>query len=311
MYPYIIKCIHINKYPYIQPDFNQDQFQTYRFLQSPPAVDIGSQNYSNKISVWNADVYLLATYCFLSKEEQALFASQDQVYLIKDVFEYDYLNITGANRVKLRSTSGMVASWMFFFQRADVNLRNEWSNYTNWAYESQLPSNIKLGPVKQDGYMSGPGANYVCVTGNMNPGNRRDILETFGIVIDGDYRENVMPRGIYDFVEKYTRTQGNAKDGLYCYNFCLNTSPFEYQPSGALNMSKFKNIELEFTTYLPQIDTTRSNFAVVCDANGNPVSVSEAPSWALYVYNYNLTVFEERYNVLSFIGGNCGLLYAR
>jgi hypothetical protein len=112
-------------------------------------------------------------------------------------------------------------------------------------------------------------------------------------------------------MEKYVRTNGAAKEGLYCYNFCLQTNPFDTQPSGAINMSKFKNIELEFTTYLPPIDTTRSNFAVVCDTDGNPVSVSSAPSWALYVYNYNLTVFEERYNVLSFIGGNCGLLYAR
>ena len=28
-------------------------------------------------------------------------------------------------------------------------------------------------------------------------------------------------------------------------------------------------------------------------------------------YNYNLVLFEERYNVLSFIGGYCGLLYAK
>ena len=24
---------------------------------------------------------------------------------------------------------------MWFFQRSDVNLRNEWSNYTNWPYK--------------------------------------------------------------------------------------------------------------------------------------------------------------------------------
>ena len=57
------------------------------------------------------------------------------------------------------------------------------------------------------------------------------------------------------FIEKYNRTTGGAKDGLYCYNFCLNTSPFEYQPSGAVNAGRFKNIEFEFTTYLPPIDT--------------------------------------------------------
>ena len=76
-------------------------------------------------------------------------------------------------------------------------------------------------------------------------------------------------------------------------------------------MSKFKNIELEFTTYIPEVDEEGSNFAVNCDSIGNPVSVSTKPSWALYKYNYDITIFEERYNVVSFIGGNCGLMYAR
>ena len=50
---------------------------------------------------------------------------------------------------------------------------------------------------------------------------------------------------------------------------------------------------------------------VECDANNNVIAISEKQAWALYVYNYNLHVFEERYNVLSFVGGNCGLMYAR
>ena len=32
--------------------------------------------------------------------------------------------------------------------------------------------------------------------------------------------------------------------------------------------------------------------------------------FGIYDYNYNLVVYEERYNVVNFIGGNCGLLYA-
>ena len=75
-----------------------------------------------------------------------------------------------------------------------------------------------------------------------SPENEKDILVTMGILLNGEYRENTLTRGIFDYVEKYTRTQGSAKEGLYCYNFCLNTSPFEYQPSGAINMSKFKTI---------------------------------------------------------------------
>ena len=28
-------------------------------------------------------------------------------------------------------------------------------------------------------------------------------------------------------MEKYMRTTGDAKDGLYCYNFCLDTDPYK------------------------------------------------------------------------------------
>jgi hypothetical protein len=304
-----------NKFPYIQPDFNVEQFKPYYFLQTPPGTDIdNSAIYQNQISTWKADVHLLSTYCFLTKEEQKLFAAQDQIYLVKDIFEYSFLNITSSNRVKLTSSSGLVSNWMFFLQRNDVNQRNEWSNYTNWPYEDRIPSNIEIGPyatIVNNQVINGPGLSNLYITGNYASTNQRDILETFGIVIDGDYREYTFPKGLYDFVEKYTRTQGSAKDGLYCYNFCLNTSPFEYQPSGALNMGRFKNVEFEFTTYLPPISPTGADVQVICDDSGNPISISNQPSWALYQYNYNITIFEERHNILSFIGGNCGMMYAR
>ena len=63
-------------------------------------------------------------------------------------------------------------------------------------------------------------------------------------------------------------------------------------------------------TYVPLIDGISSNYQIICDTNGNTIAVSKS-NWKLYEYNYNLTLFEERYNILSFIGGNCGMLYAR
>jgi hypothetical protein len=305
-----------NNLPYIQPDFNKQQFQMYRFLQMPPAVNISPEKYENKINTWNADVHLLATYCFLSKEERQLFAQEEQVYLVKDVFEYKFENITGSKKIKLMS-NGMVANWMWFLQRNDVNMRNEWSNYTNWPYKS-IPSDIAEAPDKSSdaSFIYGPlynpnGENTgFFYTGDFFPGNRKDILETMGILLNGDYRENILTRGVYDYVEKYTRTQGFAKEGLYCYNFCLNSSPFEYQPSGAINLSKFKNIELEITTYVPTLDSVNSTFNIVCDQDGNAIGINKQ-NWRLYEYNFNMTLYEERYNILSFIGGNCGMLYAR
>jgi hypothetical protein len=316
---------YTNNFPYVQPDFTNAIFQMYRFLQTPPSVDLDASNYDNTLSTWNSDVHLISTYCFLSNEEARTFAMNDQVYLVKDVFEYNFLNITGASRLSLNST-GMVSSWMWFLQRNDVNFRNEWSNYTNYPYGSQPSSltyynnyfsqssndrvnayttsdyNLAVNPL--DNSITG-----LATTGDFNVQNQREILQTMGILLDGEYRENILTSGIYNYIEKYTRTPGFATEGIYCYNFCLNTDPRDNQPSGALNLNKFKNIQLEITTYVPPIDP-RSSYDVICDVCGNAIGVRKS-NWRLYDYNYNMTLYEERYNVLTFIGGNCGMLYAR
>ena len=53
---------------------------------------------------------------------------------MKEVYEYDFNNLFGSNRAELE-TSGLVANWMWFYQRTDADKRNEWSNYTNWPYD--------------------------------------------------------------------------------------------------------------------------------------------------------------------------------
>jgi len=322
-----------NNFPYMQPDFTQQQFAMYRFLQTPPSVNLSPSNYLNKTLTWNADIHLLSTYCFLSKEERELFAAQEQVYLVKDVFEYNFQNITGSKIVELQS-NGMIANWMWFMRRNDAYMRNEWSNYTNWPYTS-LPQNVDIAPATTtfanannniilNGVSYGPGTNPpvqgqfqssntgIFYSGDFFTQNRKEILETMGIRLNGDYRENLLTRGVYDYIEKYTRTQAFAKEGIYCYNFCLNTSPFEYQPSGAINMNKFKTIELEITTYVPTMKTNpdENAFNIICDNSGNIIGVRKQ-NWQLYDYNYDMVLYEERYNVLTFMGGNCGMLYAR
>jgi hypothetical protein len=307
-----------NQFPYIQPDFNQPQFNMYQFLQTP-VEDLSQPTvypYPIINNTWNADIHLLSTYCFLTPEESRRFAMEDQVYLVKDVFEYTFNNVTGSQKVQLTS-SGMIASWMMYFQRNDVNMRNEWSNYTNWPY-NWLPVDIQMAPYDTN-TQYGPGGNPpgapsvstgIYITGPLAPQNQKEILETMAIVLNGDYRENILESGIYNYVEKYVRTCGSAKEGLYCYNFCMNTDPFEYQPSGAINLSKFRTVELEVTTYVPPYDVQNAQYNILYDSTGSPIGTTKN-NWQLFEYNYNMKVFEERYNILSFIGGNCGMLYAR
>jgi len=313
---------YINNFPYVAPNFNQYYMQMHRFLQTPPDELLGHDSYLDRRSVWNPDINLNCTYCFLSNEESKIFAKNEQKYLFKQVYENVYYNVTGQNRVQLDSL-GMVSAWMFYFRRSDVNLRNEWSNYTNWPY-SYMP--IPSHPASTEGsflnpYQStsgntiGPGRNPdgklsgIMITGDYNPRNLKEILVALGIVIDGDYRENILPAGVFNFIEKYVRTGGNAPVGLYCYNFCLDTSPFILQPSGAMNMSRFTNIEFEFTTISPPTDPF-AQVMTICDQNSGEIIGINKPTWRIYEYNYDLYVFEERINMINFVGGNAALMYA-
>jgi hypothetical protein len=300
--------------PYITPKLSTTLNNIWRFL-SPPTLRTGStfdasQNFfPDRRQVWDADIHLLSNYYFLSEGERAVFARDDQTYLIKETRTYDYLNVTGSSTIEMDSMN-MVASYMWRFRRSDVNLRNEWSNYSNWAYDGVLPvppdSSGSLIPA------SGPAANiinsiyyYTC----NHPENIREILVDLAIVMDGQYREDLLSSGVWNLVEKYIRTTGNAKNGLYCYNFCLNSNQREYQPSGAMNMNKYKKVQFEFNTVQPPLNPN-SPFDVICDASGDIIGVRKE-IWRQNNYNYDLRIFEERYNVIVITGGQIGLMLAR
>jgi hypothetical protein len=298
----------------------------YRFLQTPPSTNLDMANYANQNTSWNADVHLETVYVFLSEAERKKMAMEEHAYLVKDVYEYNFQNVTGTQRVELK-TSGLVTGWMWNFQRNDVNLRNEWSNYTNWPY-NVLPSNlvkpsriasIPYDPTHPTSTLSGPllnpDGNFTgyFITGDFAPNNQKNILLTLAVILDGEYRELDLPSEVFQYMEKYKTNPGSPEeyeDGLYVYNFCLDSNPFYRQPSGAMNLTRFKRVQLGFTTYVPPINPDLADFQILCNAEGNPIGVKKA-SWQLYDYNYDLNVYEERYNVITFIGGYCGALFAR
>ena len=263
----------------------------------------------------------MSTYAFLSKDEAKLFAKEDQVYLVKEVFQYQFDNVSGSNTVSLTS-NGMISSWMWYFQRNDVNLRNEWSNYTNWEYDyvpkpiTLLPTTMKRGPYTINGYGASPldgSLTMLYGTGDLHAENQKNILLQFGITFDGAVREEMRSSSIYLQDQQYLVSEGYGStglDGLYTYNFALKTSPFILQPSGAINLSKFSKIELEFTTITPPLDPD-STYLTICDPELNQqIGVNKA-AYKVYTYNYNVYVLEERYNILTFLSGNAGMMNAR
>ena len=294
------------------PNPNIEEHQLWRFIQPPADIKASTTLYNKTKNDWNSDIHLISTYVFLDKEEQRIMAQNSHNILMKQIYTYSFLDMAGSKIVDVESKD-LVANWMWRFRRSDAFQRNEWNNYTNWAYKDIQPQkNIlltqdiinKAGPYTNSNtlYITGALGNY--------SKNVKDILIDMGIIMEGVYRENVMDSGVYNYIEKYNKTAGNTKDGIYFYSFGTNGIRKEYQPSGAMNVNRFSKISFEFNTIQPPLDPTGSLSEYICDLSGNPIGFRKNVA-KLNSYTYDLAIFEERYNVIMIQSGRIGLLHAR
>lgn len=304
---------------YIKPNFNDPRYQFYRFLQSPPTVDISTLDvYEDKRTNWNADIHLLSTYAFLTEDEVRIFALQPQKYLVKQSYTTVFDNIVGTKKLDLKSL-GMVSNWMWVMQRSDISNRNQWSNYTNWAYDTPpfppfIADSTNCSGIKDSNgasiYPDPDNGTFFYNSGRYDALNTREIMEKWSIVLEGKYRESEFPRGVVDYIEKYTRTSGGAQSGIYCYNFALQSDIQDGQPSGAINMSKFSTVELEISTIQPSLNAN-FQFTAIRSPITNEIVATQMPRAGIYDYQYDIVVMEERYNILTIQNGIAGLEFSR
>lgn len=333
----------ITDYPYIAPNFNLPEHAMYRFLHPPPNPLFDYSNADTRVQ-FNTDIHLVSTYGFLSEEENRELSRNDQSYLIKDVREYTIRDLVGTRKVELEST-GLINNWTFFMRRSDVDIRNEWNNYTNWNYKYNKPQSVlstrtinnlytkpgqlydpdiigeSVFTLNDPNFITGPFEYYA--SGPFNIQNDKGILKKLEILLDGKIREAKFDNGVFEYIEPFMRTSGGHRDGLNVYNFGLKTDPFSTQPNGAINLSKFSKIELEIETEMPPLDPD-AEFNVVCanvdntagnddenTNNGTQIIGVNKESFRLYKYTYDLRLFEEKYNIVTFVAGNCGLMFSR
>jgi hypothetical protein len=161
---------------------------------------------------------------------------------------------------------------MWFFQRSDVVLRNEWSNYSNWPYKDIMPypgiltldlsyTLIDLESVNTP-YITPPKAFCTSnieqiynpclqyISGPVHPGNTKEIMTEWGLYCNELERETLFPEGINNYIEKYLVLDGDLADGIYSYNFNIEKIT-NFHPSGSMNMVKFSKVSFEFETINP------------------------------------------------------------
>jgi hypothetical protein len=299
------------------PNPNIVDHQLWRFTQPPADFKASIELYNQTKNDWNSDVHLVSTYIFLDKEEQRVMTQNSHNILMKQIYTHTFLDIAGSKIIDVESKD-LVANYMWRFRRSDAFQRNEWDNYTNWAYKDIQPQgNQILNENILNQAMIAANTTYInpnnhFITGSLGSysKNVKNILIDFGIVMEGVYRENVMDSGVFHFVEKYNKTAGNTKDGLYFYSFGTNGIRNEYQPSGAMNVNRFSKVSFEFNTIEPPLDPEGSLSEYICDLSGNPIGFRKNVA-KLNAYTYDLVIFEERYNVIMIQSGRVGLLHAR
>ena len=255
----------------------------------------------------------MSTYVFLSQDERRVFAANKHTYLIRETFQHDFLNVAGSRRVDIPCRD-MVPSFLFRFRRSDANDRNAWTNYSNWPFEGIQAvqpvdmSNNCTFPFPTPGWVH---PFLFKQTGPLvDSSNLQNILLDMGILLGSEYRENILEEGVYNLVEKWIRTDGIAKNGLYAYNFAVRSNRDGYQPSGAQNMNKWQYVTFEFNTIQPPLDPDNNNVEVLCDPSGGVIGVRK-DTWRLNKWNFDLRVWEERYNMIVIENGSIGLLIAR
>ena len=194
---------------------------------------------------------------------------------------------------------------MFRFRRSDVKERNEWTNYTNWKFENVRP---QLLLANGDSLNGGTNNYNLSITGGVNnyPVNLKNILLDMAVLLGGEYRENILDQGVYLYCEKYSRTPGGFKEGLYHYSFALNTDRNDYQPSGSMNLTKYGNITFEYNTIETPVNPN-SSVTYLCGDDGQLIGIRKNTS-ELNLYNYDFKIFEEKYNVITIQNGMTHLM---
>ena len=280
---------------FMQPQMNEEAFLSLD-RDGPSESDINAI-WPQRTPLWNSDSHLLAQYYFLSDEENSAFAAYPQKYLYVDTSEFRINDITSSERVELPHSHGMVSNWMWFLRRSDAYATNNWSNYTA----------SKIGPVQMAGWY-GKIANTDFANGQPYPLDE-PIMKTWALLINGEYRENTFAYGVYGMLEAYESSKGVPPPGLYCYDFGVTTSDLGCAPSGAMNLSTCGKVEFEIAVREPARNPN-TFLTYLCDNAGGVIGVDDT-SKSIYMYTYDMFVYEERYNVMTFEGGVVGLLYTR
>ena len=204
-------------------------------------------------SAFDLNLNLEATYIYLDNEERRRFARETHNYLIE---EYQTpngktKNIGNSTFIKFNNINYPVKELIIVPQRNDMNLINNWNNYTNWTIEDVAPYSEQYQFERM--YYSDSLINkYLFYNKHGNDAYRtsnfkmkyfhKNIIEKMYFTFDTTKRQETRDSEYYNLIQPYEHHSRKIKEGIHLFSFSLN--PNEYQPSGHSNFSVLNHFQI-------------------------------------------------------------------
>ena len=264
----------------IKPEKNISDYSTrysiHNFVDDPSIIT--GEGANTRLANFVIDPFLDINYIFLDNEEMKKFAKSEHKYLIEQVRRSEFKGILGSDTLNLlihHPTSYMV----IVAKRNDSVDRNDWNNYTNWIDEKIPPFSEAFNNIYYEKYWEDTGASEKATETNYLLKKSPFILNSLQLKLNGIDRFTSQSTDFFNRLVPQGYAKRIPKDGIMFYSFSIN--PFDYQPSGSCNMSRFNSIEL----FLETVQTP-----IPSELNEN-------------LYKFDINVYTVNYNILRISSG--------
>jgi hypothetical protein len=265
---------------------------------------------------WNQNTFLDVKYAFLDNPERRIFAAAVSEYLITQPERLVFTGLSGGNNREQIDFFHPVKEMIWVFQRDDVFVRNQWSNYTTLPNSedfarwlellkgSELATTLGLNPTPIGGIQLPSGLTVDQFVDFFNCTDIDKLWKTDIIAFDqyvnifyyGKFifnqhdRQEQKPYFYYAYQEPYNAHTSTPDASKQIYNMSFADKPEMVQPSGTANFARFQKAEFQFQ---------------LKDRTPKPASGCVATPEL-----YDLYFYVRQINVLRFMNGLAGLVFA-
>jgi hypothetical protein len=236
-------------------------------------VDIGSA--TPELNTWNYNPRLQCTYVYLSQEEQTTFATRPLSYVLPQVMTVPFPGLF-TSRILDLDIHNPITRLIFVPRRSDWIYRNDFANFTNWYTYPFAPIRPPLG--QSASFPSGVTPTYLTgsSSGLLIPNSQKDIIQSIRVLVDGTEVQQVKPIDFFTKINPFRYTTGFTNAELPFYTWAITSS--KTQPSGSLNASRIRNLQVELGLFPLPVNTTYTydvmvyaeclNFFIVASGSG-------------------------------------------